>query len=230
MGDAMLTYLSFYRLPVCCVRHLPHSLLQALCAVLTLSFVTVGTASADDTIIVIPTVNSDVQSHAAVTVGSRLSRAGYRVASPDPLLQMLNMGPVVSRSDLLMRGNDIMTAIGKAIIVLVDLEITETRNRSPRYEIRLSSEIYEPGSQQLVASWAVPNTSLVPPARPRPLARLSPPTLCCSLGRSSQLYTQPVAPSPLAGRVSAVMPHRASPWAASPAVARPIPGPTLLGN
>lgn len=163
-GDAMLTYLSFNKLPTFPLKCLSHSLLQALCAMLTLSFVMVGTASADDTIIVIPTVNSDVQSHAAVTVGSRLSRAGYRVASPDPLLQTLNIGPVISRSDLLTRGNDIMTAIGKSIIVLVDLEITETGNRSPGYEIRLSSEIYEPASQQLVASWAVPNTTLVPPS------------------------------------------------------------------
>lgn len=162
-GDAMLTYLSFNKLPTFPLRCLPHSLLQALFAMLTLSFVMVGTAGADDTIIVIPTVNSDVQSHAAVTVGSRLSRAGYRVASSDPILQTLNIGPVISRSDLLARGNDIMTAVGKSIIVLVDLEITETGNRSPGYEIRLSSEIYEPASQQLVASWAVPNTTLVPP-------------------------------------------------------------------
>ena len=162
-GDAMLTYLSFNKLPTFPLRCLPHSLLQALFAMLTLSFVMVGTAGADDTIIVIPTVNSEVQSHAAVTVGSRLSRAGYRVASSDPILQTLNIGPVISRSDLLARGNDIMTAVGKSIIVLVDLEITETGNRSPGYEIRLSSEIYEPASQQLVASWAVPNTTLVPP-------------------------------------------------------------------
>ena len=163
-GDAMLTYLSFNKLPTFPLRWLPHSLLQALCTMLTLSFVMVGTAGADDTIIVIPTVNSDVQSHAAVTVGSRLSRAGYRVASSDPILQTLNIGPVISRSDLLTHGNDIMTTVGKSIIVLVDLEITETGNRSPGYEIRLSSEIYEPASQQLVASWAVPNTTLVPPS------------------------------------------------------------------
>ena len=142
---------------------LPHQLLKILIVWLALSVVTTAAATAEDTIIVIPTVNSDVQSHAAVTVGSRLSRSGFRVTSPEALLQSLNMGPVISRPNLLARGGDIVAAIGKAIIVLIDLEITETGTRPPSYEIRLSSEIYEPSSQQLVASWAVPNTTLVPP-------------------------------------------------------------------
>ena len=142
---------------------LPHQLLKILIVWLALSVVTAAAATAEDTIIVIPTVNSDVQSHAAVTVGSRLSRAGFRVTSPEALLQSLNMGPVISRPNLLARGGDIVAAVGKAIIVLIDLEITETGTRPPGYEIRLSSEIYEPSSQQLVASWAVPNTTLVPP-------------------------------------------------------------------
>ena len=142
---------------------LPHQLLKILIVWLALSVVTTAAATAEDTIIVIPTVNSDVQSHAAVTVGSRLSRSGFRVTSPEALLQSLNMGPVISRPNLLARGGDIVAAVGKAIIVLIDLEITETGTRPPGYEIRLSSEIYEPSSQQLVASWAVPNTTLVPP-------------------------------------------------------------------
>ena len=142
---------------------LPHQLLKILIVWLALSVVTAAAATAEDTIIVIPTVNSDVQSHAAVTVGSRLSRSGFRVTSPEALLQSLNMGPVISRPNLLARGGDIVAAVGKAIIVLIDLEITETGTRPPGYEIRLSSEIYEPSSQQLVASWAVPNTTLVPP-------------------------------------------------------------------
>ncbi len=142
---------------------LPHQLLKILIVWLALSVVTAAAATAEDTIIVIPTVNSDVQSHAAVTVGSRLSRYGFRVTSPEALLQSLNMGPVISRPNLLARGGDIVAAVGKAIIVLIDLEITETGTRPPGYEIRLSSEIYEPSSQQLVASWAVPNTTLVPP-------------------------------------------------------------------
>ena len=141
----------------------PHQLLKILIVWLALSVVTAAAATAEDTIIVIPTVNSDVQSHAAVTVGSRLSRFGFRVTSPEALLQSLNMGPVISRPNLLARGGDIVAAVGKAIIVLIDLEITETGTRPPGYEIRLSSEIYEPSSQQLVASWAVPNTTLVPP-------------------------------------------------------------------
>ena len=142
---------------------LPHQLLKILIVWLALSVVTAAAATAEDTIIVIPTVNSDVQSHAAVTVGSRLSRSGFRVTSPEALLQSLDMGPVISRPNLLARGSDIVAAVGKAIIVLIDLEITETGTRPPGYEIRLSSEIYEPSSQQLVASWAVPNTTLVPP-------------------------------------------------------------------
>ena len=142
---------------------LPHQLLKILIVWLALSVVTTAAATAEDTIIVIPTVNSDVQSHAAVTVGSRLSRSGFRVTSPEALLQSLNMGPVISRPNLLARGGNIVAAVGKAIIVLIDLEITETGTRPPGYEIRLSSEIYEPSSQQLVASWAVPNTTLVPP-------------------------------------------------------------------
>ncbi|MEC7437842.1 MAG: hypothetical protein VX702_03310 [Pseudomonadota bacterium] len=142
---------------------LSHQLLKILIVWLALSVVTAAAATAEDTIIVIPTVNSDVQSHAAVTVGSRLSRSGFRVTSPEALLQSLNMGPVISRPNLLARGGDIVAAVGKAIIVLIDLEITETGTRPPGYEIRLSSEIYEPSSQQLVASWAVPNTTLVPP-------------------------------------------------------------------
>ncbi|MEC7050523.1 MAG: hypothetical protein VXX06_10500 [Pseudomonadota bacterium] len=142
---------------------LPHQLLKILIVGLALSVVTAAAATAEDTIIVIPTVNSDVQSHAAVTVGSRLSRSGFRVTSPEALLQSLNMGPVISRPNLLARGGDIVAAVGKAIIELIDLEITETGTGPPGYEIRLSSEIYEPSSQQLVASWAVPNTTLVPP-------------------------------------------------------------------
>jgi len=142
---------------------LPHQLLKILIVWLALSVVTAAAATAEDTIIVIPTVNSDVQSHAAVTVGSRLSRSGFRVTSPEALLQSLNMGPVISRPNLLARGGDIVAAVGKAIIVLIDLEITETGTRPPGYEIRLSSEIYAPSSQQLVASWAVPNTTLVSP-------------------------------------------------------------------
>lgn len=142
---------------------LSHQLLKILIVWLALSVVTAAAATAEDTIIVIPTVNSDVQSHAAVTVGSRLSRSGFWVTSPEALLQSLNMGPVISRPNLLARGGDIVAAVGKAIIVLIDLEITETGTRPPGYEIRLSSEIYEPSSQQLVASWAVPNTTLVPP-------------------------------------------------------------------
>ncbi len=142
---------------------LPHQLLKILIVWLALSVVTAAAATAEDTIIVIPTVNSDVQSHAAVTVGSRLSRSGFRVTAPEALLQSLNMGPVISRPNLLARVGDIVAAVGKAIIVLIDLEIAETGTRPPGYEIRLSSEIYEPSSQQLVASWAVPNTTLVPP-------------------------------------------------------------------
>ena len=142
---------------------LPHQLLKILIVWLALSVVTTAAATAEDTIIVIPTVNSDVQSHAAVTVGSRLSRSGFRVTSPEALLQSLSLGPEISRPNLLARGGDIVAAVGKAIIVLIDLEITETGTRPPGYEIRLSSEIYEPSSQQLVASWAVPNTTLVPP-------------------------------------------------------------------
>ncbi len=138
-------------------------MLKILVVWLALLVATTDAATAEDTIIVIPTVNSDVQSHAAVTVGSRLSRSGFRVTSPEALLQSLNMGPIISRPNLLARGGDIVAAVGKAIIVLIDLEITETGTRPPGYEIRLSSEIYEPSSQQLVASWAVPNTTLVPP-------------------------------------------------------------------
>jgi len=123
-----------------------------------------GPARADATVIVVPTVNSDVQSQAAVTVGSRLSRSGYRVASPEPLLERLRLGPVVSQRDLLARGNEIVTAMGETIIVLVDLEITERGTTSQSYEIRLSAEVYDPASQQLVASWSVPNTTLVPPS------------------------------------------------------------------
>lgn len=145
------------------IRALPRLLMRFLLAWLAFSAVTIGNASADDTIIVIPTVNNDVQSHAAVTVGSRLSRAGFRVTSPETLLQTLNIGPMVARSDLLARGDEIMTALGKVIIVLIDLEITEAGDGSSTYDIRLSSEIYEPASQQLVASWAVPNTTLIAP-------------------------------------------------------------------
>jgi hypothetical protein len=163
MGDAMFSFPSPLKGHRIRVRALPRLLMRFLFAWLSLSAVTIGNARADDTIIVIPTVNSDVQRHAAVTVGSRLSRAGFRVTSPEPLLQTLNIGPVVARSDLLARGEDIMTALGKTIVVLVDLEITETGDGSPSYDIRLSSEIYEPASQQLVASWAVPNTTLIPP-------------------------------------------------------------------
>lgn len=143
---------------------LPKSVLLGLVACMLMIFGAINQTHAADTVIVIPTVNSDVQSHAAVTVGSRLSRSGFRVKSPGPLLDTLNIGPVVSRPDLLARGTDIMATIGKAIIVLVDLEVTETGTTSPSYEIRLSSEIYEPASQQLIASWSVPNTTLVPPA------------------------------------------------------------------
>ena len=46
---------------------------------LTISGLIVSSASDDDTIIVIPTVNGNVQNHAALTVGSRLSRSGFRV-------------------------------------------------------------------------------------------------------------------------------------------------------
>lgn len=144
-------------------RALPRLLIRFLLAWLALSAVTIGNANADDTIIVIPTVNSDVQSHAAITVGSRLSRAGFLVTAPDPLLQTLNIGPVVARADLLARGDDIMTALGKAVIVLIDLEITEAGDESPSYDISLSSEIYEPAGHQFVASWAVPNTTLIAP-------------------------------------------------------------------
>lgn len=139
-------------------------ILMGLMACLCLILGGIDRAQAEDTVIVIPTVNNDVQSQAAVTVGSRLSRAGYRVASPAPLLDKLNIGPLVSRSDIMARGNDIVTIIGKSIIVLVDLEVTQTGTPSPGYDIRLSSEIYEPGSQQLIASWSVPNTTLIPPA------------------------------------------------------------------
>lgn len=163
MGDAMLTKLLSHQERTGHFPVLPHQLLKILIVWLALSVVTTAAATAEDTIIVIPTVNSDVQSHAAVTVGSRLSRSGFRVTSPEALLQSLNMGPVISRPNLLARGGDIVAAVGKAIIVLIDLEITETGTRPPGYEIRLSSEIYEPSSQQLVASWAVPNTTLVPP-------------------------------------------------------------------
>ncbi|MEK9855766.1 MAG: hypothetical protein VW495_13255 [Rhodobiaceae bacterium] len=164
MRDAMFSSPSPLKDQLIRAGSLPRLLTRFLLAWLALSAVAIGNAGADDTIIVIPTVNSDVQSHAAVTVGSRLSRAGFRVTSPEPLLQTLKIGPVVARSDILARGDDIMTALGKAIIVLVDLEITETGDGSTGYEIRLSSEIYEPASQQLVASWAVPNTTLIPPA------------------------------------------------------------------
>ena len=51
-----------------CVGALPRLLMRFLFAWLALLAVTIGNATADDTIIVIPTVNSDVQSHAAVTV------------------------------------------------------------------------------------------------------------------------------------------------------------------
>lgn len=162
-GDAMLTKPLSHQERTGHFPVLPHQLLKTLIVWLALSVMTAGAATAEDTIIVIPTVNSDVQSHAAVTVGSRLSRSGFRVTSPEALLQSLNMGPVISRPNLLARGGDIVAAVGKAIIVLIDLEITETGTRPPGYEIRLSSEIYEPSSQQLVASWAVPNTTLVPP-------------------------------------------------------------------
>jgi len=138
-------------------------ILICLTAWLCLTFGSINMAQAEDTVIVIPTVNNDVQTKAAVTVGSRLSRSGYRVASPTPLLDKLNIGPMVSRSDIMARGTDIVTLIGKSIIVLVDLEVTETGTGSPGYDIRLSSEIYEPASQQLIASWSVPNTTLVPP-------------------------------------------------------------------
>ena len=163
MGDAMLTKLLSHQERTGHFPVLPHQMLKILIVWLALSVVTTAAATAEDTIIVIPTVNSDVQSHAAVTVGSRLSRSGFRVTAPEALLQSLNMGPVISRPNLLARGGDIVAAVGKAIIVLIDLEITETGTRPPGYEIRLSSEIYEPSSQQLVASWAVPNTTLVPP-------------------------------------------------------------------
>merc|ERR1711991_296188 len=118
-------------------RALPCLLIRFLLAWFVLSAVAIGNVNADDTIIVIPTVNSDVQSHAAITVGARLSRAGFRVTSPEPLLQTLKIGPVVARSEILARGDDIMMALGKAIIVLVDLEITETGDGSTGYEIRL---------------------------------------------------------------------------------------------
>jgi hypothetical protein len=151
-------------MPASASASMPYCLLVSLFFCACLMFGAIGRAHAEDTVIVIPTVNSDVQSHAAVTVGSRLSRSGFRVTSPDPLLDRLNIGPVVSRPDLLARGADIMATVGKAIIVLVDLEVTETGTQTPSYEIRLSSEIYEPASQQLIASWSVPNTTLVPPA------------------------------------------------------------------
>ena len=162
MGDAMFFFPSPLKGHRTCVGALPRRLMRFLFVWLALSAFTIGNATADDTIVVIPTVNSDVQSHASITVGSRLSRAGFRVTSPEPLLKTLKIGPVVARSEILARGDDIMMALGKAIIVLVDLEITETDVGSTGYEIRLSSEIYEPASQQLVASWAVPNTTLIP--------------------------------------------------------------------
>ena len=146
MRDAMFSSPSPLKDQLIRAGSLPRLLTRFLLAWLALSAVAIGNASADDTIIVIPTVNS------------------FRVTSPEPLLQTLKIGPVVARSDILARGDDIMTALGKAIIVLVDLEITETGDGSTGYEIRLSSEIYEPASQQLVASWAVPNTTLIPPA------------------------------------------------------------------
>ena len=163
MGDAMFFFPSPLKGHRTCVWALPRLLMRFLFVWLALSAFTIGNATADDTIVVIPTVNSDVQSHAAITVGSRLSRAGFRVTSPEPLLKTLKIGPVVARSEILVRGDDIMMVLGKAIIVLVDLEITETGDGSTGYEIRLSSEIYEPSSQQLIASWAVPNTTLIPP-------------------------------------------------------------------
>ena len=163
MVDAMLFFSTHHKNYLNRTKGLQRYLAFLLLTWLTISGLIVSSASADDTIIVIPTVNSDVQSHAAITVGSRLSRAGFRVTSPEPLLKTLKIGPVVARSEILARGDDIMMALGKAIIVLVDLEITETGDGSTGYEIRLSSEIYEPASQQLVASWAVPNTTLIPP-------------------------------------------------------------------
>ena len=124
MRDAMFSSPSPLKDQLIRAGSLLRLLTRFLLAWLALSAVAIGNAGADDTIIVIPTVNSDVQSHAAVTVGSRLSRAGFRVTSPEPLLQTLKIGPVVARSDILAYGDDIMMALGKAIIVLVDLEIT----------------------------------------------------------------------------------------------------------
>jgi hypothetical protein len=163
MVDSMLFFSKYRKIHQIRSKGLPRHMARLLVTWLAISAFFAGIASADETIIVIPTVNSDVQSHAALTVGSRLSRSGFHVTPTEPLLQRLNIGPVVKRSDILTRGKDIMTALGKAVIILVDLEITETGGGSTSYDIRLSSEIYEPAGQQFVASWAVPNATLLPP-------------------------------------------------------------------
>ena len=97
MRDAMFSSPSPLKDQLIRAGSLPRLLTRFLLAWLALSAVAIGNAGADDTIIVIPTVNSDVQSHAAVTVGSRLSRAGFRVTSPEPLLQTLKIGPVKAK-------------------------------------------------------------------------------------------------------------------------------------
>ena len=116
MVDAMLFFSTHQENYLNRTTGLPRYLAFLLLSWLTISGLIVSSASADDTIIVIPTVNGDVQNHAALTVGSRLSRSGFRVTAADPLIQRLNIGPIVKRGDVLTRGKDIITAVGKAII------------------------------------------------------------------------------------------------------------------
>ena len=79
MVDSMLFFSKYYKIHQLRSKGLPRHMARLLVTWLAISAFFAGIASADETIIVIPTVNSDVQSHAALTVGSRLSRSGFHV-------------------------------------------------------------------------------------------------------------------------------------------------------
>ena len=97
---------------------------------------------------------------AVTTVKSRLSRSGVAVRDDTALLNSIGIKVDSTKRFILQKSGALAQLVGNAILVFVDATAIDTASG---YEVRLGAELYSTASKSFLASWSVPNNSVIIP-------------------------------------------------------------------
>lgn len=97
---------------------------------------------------------------AVITLKSRLSRSGVAVRDDIALLNSIGINLDSNKRFVLKKSHALAQQAGNAILVFVDAAAVA---KDSSYELRLGAELYSTASKSFLASWSVPNNTVIIP-------------------------------------------------------------------